>query len=75
MVAGKQVKTLVEEYPALYLTFIAVLVALLVVSSAGFFYYLGGRHSTTNVTAQQCQVNMFDTATAVARSEEQPQPL
>ncbi|HEY6287016.1 MAG TPA: protein kinase, partial [Ktedonobacteraceae bacterium] len=33
----------------LYLTFLAVLVALLVVSSAGFFYYLGGRHSTTNV--------------------------
>src|SRR5260370_10533713 len=53
----------------LYLTFLAVLVALLVVSSAGFFYYLGGRHSTTNVTATAtARVNMFDTATAAARS-------
>jgi hypothetical protein len=53
----------------LYLTFLAVLVALLVVSSAGFFYYLGGRHSMTNVTATAtARVNMFDTATAVVRS-------
>ena len=52
-----------------YLTFLAVLVALLVVSSAGFFYYLGGRHSTTNATATAtARVNMFDTATVIARS-------
>ncbi len=52
-----------------YLTFLAVLVALLVVTSAGFFYYLGGRHSTTNATATvTAGVNMFKTATVVARS-------
>jgi eukaryotic-like serine/threonine-protein kinase len=49
----------------LYLTFLAVLVALLVVSSAGYFYYLGGRHSSTNATATAtARVNMSDTATA-----------
>ena len=48
-----------------YLTFIAVLVGLLVVSSVGFFYYLGGRYSTTNANATAtARVNMFDTATA-----------
>jgi eukaryotic-like serine/threonine-protein kinase len=54
---------------AAYLTFIAILVALLVVSSAGFFYYLGARHATTNAPATATtRVNMFETATAIARS-------
>ena len=48
-----------------YLTFIAVLVGLLVISSVGFFYYLGGRYSTMNANATAtARVNMFDTATA-----------
>jgi serine/threonine protein kinase len=52
-----------------YLTFIALLIALLVVSSAGFFYYFGTRHSTTNVLATAtARVYMFETATAIARS-------
>jgi eukaryotic-like serine/threonine-protein kinase len=50
-----------------YLTFLAVLVALLVVTSAGFFYYLGGHHSTVNTAAKN---NAFDTATAQARATE-----
>ena len=51
-----------------YLSFIALLVALLVVSSAGFFYYLGGRHSTTNATATEtAKTHMFQTTTAIAR--------
>ena len=50
-----------------YLTFLAVLVALLVVTSAGFFYYLGGHHSTVNTAARN---NAFDTATAQARATE-----
>ncbi len=48
-----------------YLTFLAVLVGLLVVSSAGFFYYLGGRHSTTNLNATATfRSNLFATATS-----------
>ena len=53
----------------LYLSFLALLVALLVASSAGFFYYLEGRHTTVNATATAtARVNMFDTATVIARS-------
>ena len=53
-----------------YLTFVALLVALLVVSSAGLFYYLGGRHSTTNATATETtKTHVVQTATAIARSE------
>jgi eukaryotic-like serine/threonine-protein kinase len=52
-----------------YLTFIALLVTLLVISSIGFFYYLGARHATTNTTlTATARINMFDTATAIARS-------
>ena len=50
-----------------YLTFLALLVGLLVVGSAGLFYYLVGRHSTTNpngIATATARVNMFDTATA-----------
>lgn len=54
-----------------YLTLITILVALLVVSSAGFFYYLGGSHST-NITpaTETASSDMLHTATAIARSEE-----
>jgi eukaryotic-like serine/threonine-protein kinase len=54
-----------------YLTFLALLVSLLVVGSAGLFYYLGGRHSTTNPNGNATatgMVNMFDTATAQTNS-------
>ena len=50
-----------------YLTFLAVLVALLVATSAGFFYYLGGRHSTVNRAASN---NSFATATAQTHATE-----
>jgi|GEM_PF-302068 len=54
-----------------YLTFLAVLVALLVVTSAGFFYYLGGHHSTVNTTATAiARNNSFDTATAQTHATE-----
>ena len=53
-----------------YLSFIALLVALLVVSSAGFFYYLGGRHSTTNApSTATAKTHVFQTVTAIAQSE------
>ena len=52
-----------------YLIFIALLVALLVVSSAAFFYSLGVRHSTTNATVTAtAKANMFNTETAIAHS-------
>jgi serine/threonine protein kinase len=50
-----------------YPTLLAMLVCLLVVSSAGLFYYLGGHHSSTNPNVNATttgQVNIFDTATA-----------
>ncbi len=50
-----------------YPTLLVVLVCLLVASSAGLFYYLGGHRSTTipNVHATAtARINMFDTATA-----------
>ena len=52
-----------------YLSFIALLVALLVVSSAGFFYYLGGRHSTNVTGTETAKSHLLQTATAIARSE------
>jgi serine/threonine protein kinase len=62
---GKQSKDPRRRASMFYLTFLAALVALLVVSSAGLFYYLGGRHSKTNATTS---VNTFKTATVIARS-------
>ncbi len=56
-------RKLSRVYPIL----LAVLVCLLVVSSAGLFYYLEGRHSATNPNVHAtatARVNMFDTATA-----------
>ncbi|HXL36582.1 MAG TPA: protein kinase [Ktedonobacteraceae bacterium] len=52
-----------------YLIFIALLVGLLLVSSAAFFYALGASHSTTNATVTAtAKTNMFNTATAITRS-------
>ena len=48
-----------------YLIFIALLVGLLLVSSAAFFYALGAGHSTTNATVTAtAKTNMFNTAYA-----------
>ena len=52
-----------------YLTFMALLVALLIVSSAGFFYYLGGRHSTNVTGTETTKSHLLQTTTAIARSE------
>ena len=62
----------VSNYPRrklsrVYPILLTVLVCLIVASSAGLFYYLGGRHSTTNPNVHAtatAQVNMFNTATA-----------
>jgi serine/threonine protein kinase len=56
-----------RKLSTVYLTFLAVLLCLLVASSAGLFYYLGGHHSSTNTNATAtatARINMFDTATA-----------
>lgn len=50
-----------------YLTFLAMLVALLVVTSAGFFYYLGGHHSTVKTATRNTS---FETATARTHATE-----
>ncbi len=60
-------RKLSRVYPVL----LAVLVCLLVASSAGLFYYLWGRPSTTNTNAiatATARVNLFDTATAQAHA-------
>ena len=52
-----------------YLIFLVFLVALLLVSSTGFFYYLGVRHPTKNTSATAtAQANMFNTETAIVHS-------
>jgi eukaryotic-like serine/threonine-protein kinase len=50
-----------------YITFIALLVSLLVVSSVGFFYYLEGHHSTTTPSASE-GAEMFASVTAQTRA-------
>jgi hypothetical protein len=67
--SGQASKSIGRRNSTFYLMLLALVVALLVVSSVGLFNYLGGRHSTANVNATAtARINMYDTATAAAHS-------